>query len=103
MIDVIGPKPPTVPMPHSASRSAHGVVHWPMKKLPQLPWKPTAELREAGVMATLLERSIGAFCSIWNHAVWPMPMFPGRGYRSSSACDCTSHFDTEAIRRRTTA
>jgi hypothetical protein len=69
MIEVTGPQPPTVPMLHSASRSAHGVVHCPMNALPQLPCTPTAEFRDAGVMAMLLERSIGAFCSIWNHAV----------------------------------
>src|SRR5580765_3546241 len=74
MIEVTGPQKPTVPMLHRASRSAHGVVHWPKKTLPKPPWRPTAELREAGVIATLFDRSIGAFCSIWNQAVRPAPM-----------------------------
>jgi len=43
--------------------------------LPKPPWIPTAELREAGVIAMLFDRSIGAFCSIWNQAVSPPPMF----------------------------
>src|SRR5215510_7678599 len=65
MMEVTGPQPPTVPMPHSASRSAHGVVHWPMNTLPQLPWIPTAELRDAipEVFAMLFDRSIPALVS----------------------------------------
>src|SRR6266852_1323141 len=73
MSDVTGPQKPTVPMPHSASRSAHGVVHWPRKTFPNPPWMPIAELRDAGLTAWLDERSSGAFCSICTHALNPPP------------------------------
>src|SRR6185503_1695918 len=86
-------------MPHSASRSAHGVVHWPRKMLPQPPWMPIAELRDAKleVCATLFERSIEALVSTWIHAVWPAPMFSRARTPTLEACDATSHFETDGI------
>src|SRR5262245_5390967 len=86
-------------MPHSASRSAHGVVHWPMKKLPKPPWIPTAELREAKleVCATLFERSIDALVSTCAQAERPAPMFSRARTPMLEACEATSHFDADGM------
>src|SRR5688572_16177013 len=82
-------------MPHSASRSAHGVVHWPAKKLPKLPCRPIAELREAKfeVCATLFERSIERLASTCAHALSPPPRLSRARTPILEACDATSHAD----------
>src|SRR5688572_19333091 len=97
MIDVIGPYVATVPIPQSASRSAHGVVHWPTKTLPKPPCRPTAELREAklDVCAMLFERSMDALVSTCAHAVRPPPRLSRARTPTFEACDATSHFDTD--------
>src|SRR5574339_707748 len=85
-------------MPHSASRSAHGVVHWPTNTLPKPPCMPTAELRDAKleVCATLFERSIEALVSPCAHALNPPPRLSRALTPMLEACEATSHFDTEA-------
>src|SRR5688572_17416926 len=95
MIEVTGPYVATVPIPHSASRSDHGVVHWPTKKLPKLPCMPSAELREAkfDVCATLFERSIEMFASICAHALSPAPRLSRARTPTLDACDATSQAD----------
>src|SRR4051812_28030460 len=91
MSEVTGPNTLTWPIAQSESRSAHGVVHWPTNTLPQPPWRPAAELRDASVTAWVASRSSGAFCSIWNQAVRPPPRLslPRRPKLEDGAC--TSH------------
>src|SRR3954471_24527627 len=99
MTEVTGPKPPTVPMAHRASRSAHGLVHWPRKTLPKPPCTPTAEFREAKpeVWATLFERSSAAFVSTWNHADRPPPRVSRPRTPTFDAALVTSHLLTSGL------
>src|SRR5437588_1106399 len=93
MSDVTGPNTLTCPIAHNESRSAHGVVHWPTNTLPNPPWKPAAEFREATVTAWVASRSSGAFCSTWNHAVSPAPTLSLPRTPKFDDGACTSNFD----------
>src|SRR3954465_9903146 len=99
IIEVTGPKPPTVPIAQRASRSAHGLVHWPRNTLPKLPCTPTAEFREAkpDVCATLFERSNAAFVSTWNHADRPPPRVSRPRTPTFEAALVTSHLLTSGL------
>src|SRR5436190_1026628 len=95
MSDVTGPKTLTCPIAHNESMSAHGVVHCPRKILPNPPWKPAAEFRDATVTAWVASRSSGAFCSTWNQAVRPAPMLSLPRTPKLDDGACTSNLDTD--------
>src|SRR5260221_2184950 len=54
-----GPQIPTVPTFHRDSRSAHGVVHWPAKTLPNGPCRPADALRDPAPTAAEASHSGG--------------------------------------------